>query len=126
MYIFVRTIFCHKGTESTKEENHNPLALPAFAGLHFFKGESFQARRLSYIFKKKWLIFFIVGIGFVNALIGLVQFFCGKEVVGTFGYSSFFGCFLAVNVPIAFGLLLNIQYSLDLTILEQQLTISEL
>ena len=54
--------------------------------------------------KGEWLIFLIVVVGFVNALIGLVQFFCGYEVVGTFGAESFFGCFLAVNVPIAFGL----------------------
>ncbi len=104
VYFFFRGIFCHSGTADTEEENHNNCD-------HTFKEKSFQARRLSYIRKEELLMFLIVAVGFVNALIGLVQFFCGKDVVGTFGVESFFGCFLAVNVPIAFGLLLNIQYS---------------
>ena len=55
------------------------------------------------IFKKKLLIHFIILIAFINAIIGIYQFVTGKEIIGTFGYSSFFGCFLAMNVPIAFG-----------------------
>jgi len=54
----------------------------------------------------QWLIIVIVGIGFVNALIGLFQYFCGKEIVGTFDVSSFYGCFLAMNATISFGLML--------------------
>ena len=50
----------------------------------------------------------ILFIGFANALFGMFQFFCGKEVIGTFGYSSFFGCFLAMNVPLAFCLVLEL------------------
>ena len=48
----------------------------------------------------------IVGIVFIIAAIGLVQFVMGKPVVSTFGRTSFLGCFLAMNVPIAFGLVL--------------------
>jgi len=50
----------------------------------------------------------IVGIGFIVAIIGLIQFAMGKPVVSTFGRTSFLGCFLAMNAAIALGTLLNI------------------
>jgi len=52
------------------------------------------------------IIYSVVGIGFVVAVIGLVQLAMEKPIVSTLGRTSFLGCFLALNVPIAFGLLL--------------------
>jgi len=49
----------------------------------------------------------IVGIGFIVAVIGLVQFAMGKPVVSTFGRTSFLGSFLAMNAAICFGLVLE-------------------
>jgi len=98
VYIFFRGIFCHRGTEDMEEEKN---ICQRSKGLKV--GRSFRCVQCI-----QWLSFIIVAVGFVNALIGLVQFFCGKDVVGTFGVESFFGCFLAVNVPIAFGLGLEV------------------
>ena len=52
------------------------------------------------------IIYNVVGIAFIIAVIGLVQFIMDKPVISTFGRTSFLGCFLAMNVPLAFGLLL--------------------
>ena len=62
----------------------------------------------SRIFKKELLVYLIIFIAIINCLIGLYQFIYYRKVVGTFDYSSFFGCFLAINTPIVFGLLLSI------------------
>ena len=124
IYFFIRVkvqnekIYINQRSEGLKVECQERINKSPLSPLQ--KGESFQARRLNYILKKEWLIFFIVGIGFVNALIGLVQFFCGKDVVGTFGYSSFFCCFLAVSVPIVFGVLLAIWNTVQLSKVEGQ------
>jgi len=59
-------------------------------------------------FTGKLLVHSIIFIAFINALIGLYQFLNNKEITGTFGFSSFFGCYLAINVPIAFGLFLEL------------------
>ena len=52
------------------------------------------------------IIYSVIGIGFIVAVIGLIQFAMGKPIVSTFGRTSYLGCFLAMNVPIAFGMLL--------------------
>ena len=57
------------------------------------------------------IIYSIVGIGFIVALIGLIQFAMGTPIVSTFGRTSYLGCFLAVNAAVALGMLLNIQHS---------------
>jgi len=52
------------------------------------------------------IIYSVVGIGFIVAVIGLIQFVMGKPIVSTFGRTSYLGCFLAMNVPVCFSLLL--------------------
>jgi len=56
--------------------------------------------------RRIWLCYVIVVISFINATIGLCHFLCGKEVIGTFARTSYFGCYLAMNAPITFGLVL--------------------
>ena len=51
----------------------------------------------------------IVGIGFIVAMIGLIQFVLGKPVVSTFGRTSYLGCFLAMNAAIALGTMLQLR-----------------
>jgi len=55
------------------------------------------------------IIYSVVGIGFIVAVIGFVQFSMGKTLVSTFGRTSYLGCFLAMNVPLAFGLVLQLR-----------------
>ena len=89
------------------------VAFNMFCVFLFIRIEKFN-NSITDIFKKKLLVQSIIFIAFINAIIGICQFICGKEIIGTFGYSSFFGCFLAMNVPIAFGLVLANWKSKDL------------
>jgi len=52
------------------------------------------------------IIYSVVGIGFIVVVIGLIQFVMGKPLVSTFGRTSYLGCFMAMNVPLAFSLVL--------------------
>jgi len=52
------------------------------------------------------IIYSVVGIGFIVVVIGLIQFVMGKPLVSTFGRTSYLGCFMAMNVSLAFGLVL--------------------
>ena len=56
----------------------------------------------------KLMCLIILLIGFVNALIGIFQLFCNKEAVGTFAHTSYFGCYLAMDIPVALGAVLTI------------------
>ena len=58
------------------------------------------------ILLQRKIIYIIIGIGFIVAVIGLIQFAMGKPVVSTFGRTSYLGCFLAMNIPLAFSLVL--------------------
>jgi len=91
VYIFCRATFSHR------EKKLNSF--------QFFQSPSIS--QAWQIFKKQWLTFLVVFIGFVNAVIGVIQFFYINEVVGTFARTSYFGCFLAINAPLAFCLVLE-------------------
>ncbi len=58
------------------------------------------------ILLQRKIIYSVIGIGFIVAVIGLIQLATGKPLASTFGRTSFLGCFLAMNVPLAFGLML--------------------
>ena len=78
------------------------VAIGMFCVFIFARTEEFN-NLIGCFSKKKLLVNSIIFIVFINSLIGVSQFIFGKEIIGTFGYSSFFGCYLAINVPITFG-----------------------
>jgi len=87
VYFFVRTTKVTKNTKKIRTYN---------SPVNFIKVQR----------TKNQILISIVGIGFIVALIGLIQFVLGKPIVSTFGRTSYLGCFLAMNAAIAFGLLL--------------------
>jgi len=100
VYFFIRTTKSTKGTKKIRAKN---------SLVNFIKEQR----------TKNKVPILIVWIGFIVAVIGLIQFVIGKPVVSTFGRTSYLGCFLAMNIPLAFGLVLatmgnqsfGIQYS---------------
>jgi len=87
VYFFIRTTKSTKDTKKIRTDN---------CLVNFIKVQR----------TKNKVPILIVGIGFIVAMIGLVQFAMGKPVVSTFGRTSYLGCFLAMNIPLAFGLVL--------------------
>ena len=65
-----------------------------------------RTANLDEILLQSKIIYSVIGIGFIVAVIGLVQLAMGKSLVSTFGRTSYLGCFLAMNAAISFGLLL--------------------
>ena len=92
-------------SQNLKEFHYAFLSVGMFCIFLFARTESFNSQTSTF-FKGNFLIYSLAFISFINALIGLYQFCCGKVVIGTFGAESFFGCYLAINVPIIFGIFL--------------------
>ena len=123
LYFFVRTT--KKNTSQRLEEQGSKNHPALWASLLKKEGNLQKKSPLPtplgilgmFHFRNKGVLlsFVIVGIGFIVAIIGLVQFALGKPIISTFGRTSYLGCFLAMNTVIAFGLVLaqklNIQYS---------------
>ncbi len=73
----------------------------------FIRLENFN--KLLFTFSRaKLLVYSLVFVAFINALIALYRCLWDIEIIGTFGYSSFLSGYLAMNVPIVFGLVLEL------------------